>query len=522
MVAKVATVGGLGKSTHPGGVDSTTSTDPVDIRAGRIRFGTPPGRWLLLATVLGSGIAFLDGTVVNVALPAIGRDLDVGLSSLQWTVDAYLLTLGSLLLLGGSLGDRYGRRRMFVTGLIAFTAASLLCGVAPDAGALIVARAVQGVGGALLVPGSLALLSASFHPDDRGKAVGAWSGLAGVSTAIGPVLGGWLIDAVSWRLVFLINVPLAAFAVLVTLRHVPESREHGDLGRLDLAGAATVSLGLGGVVFALIEGPARGWSPGIVAGGIVGVVCLVAFPIIELRVPHPMVPMSLFENRQFSGANATTFAVYGALSTVMFLLVIHLQNQLDYSALEAGAALLPVTVLMLLLSSRAGDLAQRIGPRAPMTIGPMVVAVSALLLSRVEPGSSYYAGVLPGALVLGMGLVITVAPLTTAVMASVDEEHLGTGSGINNAVARVAGLLAVAVLPGVVGIVGEGVTTAEFNDGFKTAMYITAALSAIGGLLSFLTIRRATPVTSVPIPDAQHPCQPALCVEVREAREAAG
>jgi EmrB/QacA subfamily drug resistance transporter len=468
---------------------------------------------VILATVMGSGIAFLDGTVVNVALPAIAEDFGVGMSSLQWTLDAYLLTLGSLLLLGGSLGDRYGRRRMFVTGLIAFTGASLLCGVAPNAGALIVARAVQGVGGALLVPGSLALLSASFHHDDRGKAVGAWSGLAGVATAIGPFLGGWLIDAVSWRLVFLINVPIAAATVLVTMRHVPESRDEDDLGHLDLAGAVSASLGLGGVVYALIEGPAQGVTPAIAAIGVLGVLCLVAFPFIESRVPHPMVPLSLFRSRQFSGANLTTFAVYGGLGTATFLLVIYLQTQLDYSALEAGASLLPITVLMLSFSSRAGDLAQRIGPRWPMTIGPLIVAVAALLLSRIEPGSSYVTEVLPGIIVLGIGLVLTVAPLTTAVMASVDEHHLGTGSGINNAVARVAGLLAVAVLPGVVGIASDNVTAAEFTDGFQQAMFITAGLSALGGLLSWLTIRDSTPVQNFPLADANHPCASIDCIE---------
>src|SRR5947207_6547828 len=278
-----------------------------------VEFGTPRGRWVILAAILGSGIAFLDSTVVNVALPNIGDDLGGGLSGLQWTLDGYLLTLSALLLLGGALGDEYGRRRMFVIGLVWFTAASVLCGIAPNIGALIGARALQGAGGALLVPGSLALITASFRPEDHGSAIGAWSGLTGVATSIGPFLGGWLVDAVSWRLVFLINVPLAALALWVTMRHVPESHDPQAGKRPDFAGAATATLGLAGVVYALIQGPAPGWSPFVVFAGLVGLAALVAFPFLELRVRSPLVPPGIFRSRQFSGANATTFVVYAAL-----------------------------------------------------------------------------------------------------------------------------------------------------------------------------------------------------------------
>ncbi|MGH9031043.1 MAG: DHA2 family efflux MFS transporter permease subunit, partial [Acidimicrobiia bacterium] len=399
--------------------------------AGTIAFGTARARWVILAAILGSGIAFLDSTVVNVALPAIQDDLGGGLSGLQWTVDGYLLTLSALLLLGGALGDEYGRKRIFVAGLVAFTAASVLCGIAPNIGTLIAARALQGIGGALLVPGSLALISASFREEDRGAAIGAWSGLTGVSTAIGPFLGGWLVDSVSWRLVFLINVPLAAVAVWVAIRHVPESHDPGAGTRPDYAGAITATIGLGGIVFALIEGPAHGWSGPVMVAGALGVLALVAFVPIELRQEHPLLPLGIFRSRQFSGANLTTFVVYGALGTATFLIVLELQTVMGYSAIEAGSALLPITVLMLLLSSRAGRLSQRIGPRIPMTVGPMVVAAALLLLSGLAPGDSYLMAVLPGITVLGLGLAITVAPLTAAVLAAVDENHVGIASGVN-------------------------------------------------------------------------------------------
>ena len=469
---------------------SPPATSPGLLAAGSVRLGTPQGRAVLAATVLGSGMAFLDGTVVNVALPAISADLGSGLSGLQWILDGYLVTLSALLLLGGSLGDRFGRRRLFVLGMLGFTVASVLCGLAPGTGALVGARALQGVGAALLVPGSLAVLAATYHPDDRARAVGAWSGLAGVASAIGPFLGGWLIESVSWRLIFLLNVPLAAVAVAVALRWVPESSDGASARRLDLVGAVTVSLGLAGVAYALIEG-AAGTTVDVVVAGVTGVAALAAFLLVEARTPSPMLPLGLFRSRQFSGANAMTLAVYAALAGVTFLLVLQLQLVLGYDALEAGAALLPITALLLVLSARAGALAQRVGPRVPMTAGPVVVAAGLFLLAPVGPGDSYARDVLPGLTVLGLGLALVVAPLTAAVLAAVEDRHVGIGSGVNNAVARVAGLLAVAVLPSVVGVDlsgGPGGST-----GFARAMHLCAGLCVVGAVIAWATIRRVAP-----------------------------
>ncbi len=484
-----------------------------------VAFGTARGRWVILAAILGSGVAFLDSTVVNVALPAIGDDLGGGLSGLQWTLDGYLLTLSALLLLGGALGDEYGRRRMFVIGLVWFTVASVLCGAAPSIGVLIAARALQGVGGALLVPGSLSLITASFRSEDHGSAIGAWSGLTGVATSIGPFLGGYLVDAVSWRLVFLINVPLAAVALWVTMRHVPESHDPQAGKRPDFAGAGAATLGLAGVVFALIQGPAHGWSPFVILAGLVGLVALVSFPFIEMRVKSPLVPLDIFKSRQFSGANGTTFVVYAALGVALFLVVVELQTVLGYSALEAGAATIPITVLMLFLSPRAGRLSQRIGPRIPMTVGPLVVAVGLVLLAGIGPSTTYFTGIFPGLVVFGLGLSLTVAPLTAAVMGSVEENHVGVGSGVNNAVARVAGLLAVAVLPALAGLETASAGS-QFTDGVSRALYISAALAVLGAINSWITIRTAAPVETPAQPLAvscQDPCVRQRQGEVDEA-----
>jgi EmrB/QacA subfamily drug resistance transporter len=466
--------------------------------------GTARGRWVVVAAVLGSGVAFLDGTVVNAALPAIARDLHANLGDLQWVLTGYLLTLGSLLVLGGSLGDRYGRRRIFILGLVSFASTSLLCAIVPDTGTLIAARCVQGVAAALVVPNSLAIVSASFVPDDRGRAIGAWSGLGGIATAVGPFLGGWLIDSASWRWVFVINLPISAAAIAVTLRHVPESRDEHAGARLDVAGSALLTFGLAGLVYALIEGPGNNWSVAALAFGGIGILCLVAFLAVEARRENPMVPLSIFRSQQFSGANAVTFAVYAALGTVTFLLVVHLQTDLGYSALEAGAALLPITVCMLLLSARAGALAQRIGPRLPMTIGPLVVAVGMVLLGQVEPGTTYWETVFPALMVLGLGLSLTVAPLTATVLGAVDDSHAGIASAINNSVARIAGLLAVAVLPAAAGLTAK--QGLDLVAGFSRAMYIAAALSVVGGVLAFLTIRHAALVESVPRGNPAIPC----------------
>jgi EmrB/QacA subfamily drug resistance transporter len=454
-----------------------------------VAFGSGSGRWVLAVAVLGSGLAFLDGTVVNVALPEIGRDLDASTSSLQWILNGYLLTLASLILLGGSLGDRYGRRRVFMLGASLFTAASLLCAIAPNAELLVVARLVQGIGGALLTPGSLAMIESSFRPGDRARAIGAWSGLGGVATALGPLLGGFLVDAVSWRAIFLINLPIGIFVVAMARRHVPETRDPTAGGPLDLRGAVLVALGLAGTTFALIEGPGRGISPSIVLTGGGGVVALVAFVLAERRSPNPMMPLSMFSSRQFSAANVVTFVVYAALGGVFFLLVAFLQISLGYSPIAAGAASLPVTALMLSLSARSGAIAQRIGPRIPLTLGPVVIAAGMLLMTRIDPGDSYGSSVLPAVIVFGLGLTLVVAPVTATVLAAADSRHAGIASGINNAVSRVAGLLAVAILPLIAGLTGDSFyDPAAMADGFRVAMLACAALAAAGGILAWLTI----------------------------------
>jgi len=476
---------------------------------------TRRGRWVVAAAVLGSGVAFIDGTVVNAALPAIARDLHANLADLQWVITAYLLTMGALLVIGGSLGDLFGRRRVFLIGLLAFAATSILSGVAPTIETLIAARAVQGIAAALLVPGSLAIISASFRTQDRGAAIGAWSGLGGVTTAIGPFLGGWLIDSYSWRLVFLINPPIILITALLTWRHVPETVEETADRRVDVLGGVVLALGLAGLVDALIEGPSHGWTGTTVVFGVAGVVALLLFLVVETRSSHPMVPLFVFRSRQFSGANAVTFVVYAALSSVTFLLVVHLQTDLGYSALAAGASFLPLTFLMLFFSARAGAWAQRIGPRLPMTIGPIIVGIGTALLARVDVGSSYWTTVLPAAIVIGVGLVFTVAPLTAAVLGAIDDDHAGIGSAINNAVSRIAGLLAVAVLPAAAGLTGVG-GRLNLVHGFGRAMGISGGLAAAGGVLAFLTIRRAAPVTSVPHVTAMA-CQDACVLEKQAA-----
>ncbi len=459
-----------------------------------IRFASTHGRWVLAAAILGSGIAFLDSSVVNTALPSIKREFNASLAGQQWVVTGYLLTLGSLLVVGGSLGDLFGRRLAFVSGLIGFGITSALCGIAPNLGVLIAARVGQGITAALLVPGSMAMIAAVFHPDDRAKAIGAWSGLAGVATAIGPFLGGWLIDTVSWRWVFLINPPLAVVAVWIALTKVPETRgaeigakEDGSQRRtIDVQGAIALSLGLAGVVYALIEGPSRHWPRSAELAAVGGALSLLAFALIERRSSAPMVPLSLFQSKRFAGINAATFVIWGAIGAVFFLLTIHLQTDLGYSATEAGAATIPVTILMMLFSAKSGALAQRIGPRLPMIVGPLVVASAFALMTRIHPGVSYPRAVFPAVMMFALGLTITVAPLTATLIASVEDRHAGVGSAINNAVARVASLLAIAVLPALAGIAGA--SGASLNAGFAKAMWICAALTSIGSAICALTI----------------------------------
>jgi EmrB/QacA subfamily drug resistance transporter len=449
------------------------------------------GRWVLLATILGSALASIDATVVGIALPAIGRDFHTGLGSLQWVVTGYTLTLAGLLLVAGSLGDRYGRRRVFIIGVTWFAAASLLCGLAPNAPTLIAARALQGVGGALLTPGSLAILQASFVPADRGRAIGAWSGLGGVATAVGPFVGGWLVQAVSWRLIFDINLPLAVAVVVVALRHVPETRDATATGRVDLLGGGLVTAGLVGLTYGLIEGPSLGWaSAGVVAGLTVGVALLVGFVAHERRTPNPMIALEVFSSRQFSATNAVTFVVYGALGGALFLLPVQLQQVSGYRPVEAGVALLPVTIVMLALSARSGALAGRIGPRLQMSVGPVIVGLGLASMAWIGPGGGYLTEVLPGVLVFGLGLAITVAPLTATALSSAPGEHSGMASAINNDVARAAGLIAVAVLPSAAGLTGRAyLHPAVFNHGFHVAMLLAGGLCVLGGLLAAVTIR---------------------------------
>jgi EmrB/QacA subfamily drug resistance transporter len=458
--------------------------------AGAIRMGTARGRWVLLTTVLGSGLVMIDSTVVNVALAHIGTEFGAGFIALQWTVNAYTLTLASLILLGGSLGDHFGRRRIFLIGVVWFALASLMCGLAPNIETLIAARALQGVGGALLTPGSLALISASFHGPDRAAAVGAWSGLGGIAGAVGPFLGGWLVEW-NWRAVFLINLPLAVLIVVVALRHVPESRDTESARGLDLAGTVLAVFGLAGLTYSLTGLSERGAAPDLVAGLVVGVVALVAFVLWERRSPHPLVPPELFTNATFSATNAVTLLIYGALGVVFLLLVLQLQIVAGFSPLAAGTSLLPVTLIMLAFSARAGALAGRIGPRLPLTLGPLISAAGLLLMLRIGPGASWITDVLPAVLVFGAGLALTVAPLTATVLDSAPDRYAGAASGVNNAVARAAGLLAVAVIPGLAGIRGDDYTDpASFGTGFRIAIVIGAGLLVAASLLAFAVVRR--------------------------------
>lgn len=465
----------------------------MDNSPGAIRLSSATGRWVILTTVLGSSMALLDSTVVNVALPRIGRELDADMAVLQWTVNAYMVTLAGLLLLGGALGDRYGRRKIFVLGVVWFAVGSLLCGLAPNDLILVAARALQGIGGALLTPGSLALIQATFHPDDRARAVGLWSGLGGVGAAIGPFVGGWLVDGPGWRWVFLLNVPLAALCVPVALKQVPESRDLRAHGRFDVPGAVLGAAALALVTYALI-------APSVWVG-VVGAVVGVVFVWVERQRPDPMLPLSIFAIRQFTAVNLVTLCVYAAFSGFFFLAALHLQVVAGYSALGAGAALLPTTVLMLLLSAKSGELGGRIGPRIPLTVGPLLCAAGMLLMLRVGEDASYVPDVLPALLVMGLGMVTLVAPLTATVLASVETGRAGLASGINNAAARAAGLLAVAALPLLAGMGPEAYrSAAEFGETFRRAMPMCAGILVAGSLIAWWTVR--TPAAEL---DRCHP-----------------
>lgn len=447
------------------------------------------GRWVLLATVLGSALAAIDATVVGIALPVIGREFHVPLVSVQWVMTAYLLMLASLLIVGGALGDRFGRRRVFVIGIVWFAVSSAACAAAPDAIVLIVMRAVQGAGAALLVPASLAIVEAAFVVEDRSRAIGAWSGLGGVATAAGPLVGGYLVAAVSWRLIFLLNVPLAVVILLIA-HHVPESRGE-NAPPIDRLGAALTVVSLAGITYGLVEGAALGWlSVRVLAALAVGAAAGVAFVIVELRVSAPILPLELLRNRQLVAANAVTLLVYAALGGALFLFPVELEVVDGYSPFAAGLSLLPLTAVMLLLSSASGRLSTRIGPRLQMTVGPVIVGVGLAMLARTATGSSYLSVVLPAVLVFALGLAVTVAPLTATALGAVADEHSGLASALNNDVARTGGLIAVAVLPAIAGISGSAYLHADpLAHGFRIAAFVTAAWCIAGGLVGLAAVR---------------------------------
>jgi EmrB/QacA subfamily drug resistance transporter len=475
------------------GTDRATGVpDPPKL----IARGTAQGRWVLAAAVLGSGMAMLDGTVVNIALRSVGNDLHATVQELQWIVNAYLLALASLILVGGSLGDHLGRRRVFMMGVGWFAIASALCGLAQSPGQLIAARLLQGMGAALLTPGSLAMIQGSFRPADRGRVIGQWAGLGGIAAAIGPLLGGWIVDNASWRWIFIVNVPVAVVVLLVAARHVPESRDTQAARSFDVLGAALGALGLGGATYALIEAGSAPTSRVVVAA-LIGIGSLVLFVVFERRHHDALVPMHLFASRTFSIANVLTLLVYGALGSILFFLVLQLQVVTGWSPLAAGLATVPLTLVMLAFSSRSGALAARIGPRLPLTIGPLLCGAGTLLLRQVDADTGYFLGVLPGMLVFASGLVLLVAPLTSSVLAAAPDRYAGIASGINNAVARTGSLLAVSALPAIVGIGGEDYQQPEvFGAGYTQALLICAVLLFAGGLVAAVGLRSGLPANA--------------------------
>jgi EmrB/QacA subfamily drug resistance transporter len=492
--------------TEPAGqprADAITGAEGLHLSTGR-------GKWVLTATVLGSSMAMLYGSVVGIAQPAIGKEFHAQIAGLQWVSVGYLLSLAGLLLLSGGLADRFGRRRLFLVGVAWFAVASLICATAPTIGWLIAARALQGVGGALLTPGSLAILEASFVRSERGRVIGAWSGLGGVATALGPFVGGFLITAFSWRLIFLINAPIAAAVIWISLRHVPESRDPEASGSIDIAGSALTITALVGISYGLIEGTGGSWTSPVVVGALgLGLVALIAFVLVELRVRAPIVPLEIFRSRQFSATNLVTLLIYGMLGGLFFLVPIELQQVAHYSPTAAGASLLPVTGLMFLLSSRSGALSARIGPRLQMSVGPLLVAAGMALYARIDASGNYLIEVLPAVLLFGFGMATTVAPLTATALSSAPEEKTGLASAVNNTVARTGSLLAVALLPALAGITGDSYLHAPvFESGFQRAALIAAAVCAAAGVLAALTIRNPrTPAAAQPLLEGHYHCE---------------
>jgi EmrB/QacA subfamily drug resistance transporter len=437
---------------------------------------------VVAATIAASGMALLDMTIVNIALPAIDKDLDAGTAGLTWTVNAYTLTLSALILLGGSLGDRLGRRRVFLVGVTWFAVASLLCGLAPNVELLVAARGLQGIGGALLTPGSLAILQASFRPEDRSRAIGIWSGFGATAAVIGPLVGGWLLDVGSWRWVFLVNLPVAGL-VLLLARHIPETKDADAPQRSDLVGVAWAVVGLGGLTYGL--------TTASLPTSLIGAVCLIAFVVHEGRTARPMMPLDVFRSRAFSATNFVTFLVYAALGGLTLWLVVALQVVAGVSPMLAGFALLPLTACMLLFSPLAGAVSERIGPTVPMTIGPLIMAVSTVALTRIDSDTSYAIDVIVPTVVFGLGLATMVTPLTATALAAVPDHRAGIASGVNNAVARIGSLLAIAVLPVVTGIGPDGFDDATtLRPAYVIAMWVCAGLLAAGGLLSAALVRR--------------------------------
>jgi EmrB/QacA subfamily drug resistance transporter len=465
----------------------------ADVATAGLELHSARGRIALVATVGASAMALLDSTIVNVALPHIGEDFHASVSALQWVLTGYLLALASLILLGGALGDRYGRRRIFLLGTAWFALASLLSGAAPNIDVLVVARVLQGVGAALLTPGSLAILQASFRERDRAAAVGAWSGLGGVAGAIGPFIGGWLVDGPGWRWTFLINLPIAVVVIICARSAVPESRDPHAVKGLDLAGAAIGIVSLGAATWALTEAGPRGWTdPAVVMAGGVAIIGAAAFVWRMLHVHDPLVPPRLFRSRNFTVTNMATVLLYAALGVTFFLVVYQLQVAAGWSALRAGTALLPATVLMFLFSSRSGALAQRIGPRLQLTLGPLFTGIGLVLLARVGSDPDWVTDVLPGAVVFGLGLTTFVAPLTATVMGSVDSDHVSIASGVNNAIARTASLAAVAVIPVVSGLTAA-TGAAEVTSAYREALMIAAVVAALASPLCFIGLAAKAP-----------------------------